>query len=276
MTPVKPHINYESLQQEAFRGVVRAALMQVAETGLPGDHHFYIAFDTRAAGVVLSKRLLERYQEEMIIVLQHRFWDLEVSPDQFEVKLTFDSIPERLVIPFKAVKAFYDPSVPYGLQFGDADRGDTAGRPRSGPMDVSDGEDGMTTVGRGPGRTGPDRRRPGRRPRGERLVGDPPSGEGSAEAPAPGAGDASSRPGPAETRTTPKPVDPAAPTVKPQRGIPAAGKTAALPSTAPATGSRSADKGDPAAPPAAPSGEPEPIPANPGGKVVRLDTFRKK
>ncbi|HRD77865.1 MAG TPA: ClpXP protease specificity-enhancing factor SspB, partial [Hyphomicrobiaceae bacterium] len=101
MSPGKPHINYDALQQDAFRGIVRAALVQVAESGLPGEHHFYISFDTRAPGVILSKRLMELYQDEMIIVLQHRFWDLEVTPELFEVKLTFDGIPERLVIPFK-------------------------------------------------------------------------------------------------------------------------------------------------------------------------------
>jgi hypothetical protein len=113
------HIDYDALALEALRGVVKACLAQVARTGLLGDHHFYIAFNTRAAGVVMSKRLREKYPVEMTIVLQHRFKDLAVVDDRFEVELTFDGIPERLVIPFKAVKVFYDPSVPYGLQFED-------------------------------------------------------------------------------------------------------------------------------------------------------------
>ena len=118
MTTGEHHINYEGLAQDAFRGIVRTVLGRVAKTGvLPGEHHFYIAFDTRANGVVLSKRLKEKYPEEMTIVLQHRFRDLLVSDSQFEVKLTFDGIPERLVVPFTAVKVFFDPSVPYGLQF---------------------------------------------------------------------------------------------------------------------------------------------------------------
>ncbi len=110
-------IDYESLAQDAMRGVVRAVLARTAKGGLPGDHHFYISFDTQAPGVGLSKRLREKYPEEMTIVLQHRFWDLAVNEDRFEVKLTFDGIPERLVVPFAALKVFFDPSVRYGLQF---------------------------------------------------------------------------------------------------------------------------------------------------------------
>lgn len=110
-------IDYESLAQDAMRGVVRTVLARTAKNGLPGDHHFYISFDTQAPGVGLSKRLKEKYPEEMTIVLQHRFWDLAVSEERFEVKLTFDGIPERLVVPFAALKVFFDPSVRYGLQF---------------------------------------------------------------------------------------------------------------------------------------------------------------
>ncbi|CAA2142418.1 SspB family protein [Hyphomicrobium sp. ghe19] len=112
-----PSIDYAKLQQEAMRGVVRAVLQQVVKTGLPDEHHFYISFHTQAQGVILSKRLKEKYPTEMTIVLQHRFWDLIVSEDRFEVKLTFDGIPERLVVPFAAIKVFIDPSVRYGLQF---------------------------------------------------------------------------------------------------------------------------------------------------------------
>lgn len=104
-----------------MRGVVRAVLARTAKSGLPGDHHFYISFDTTVPGISLSKRLKEKYPAEMTIVLQHRFWDLIVNEDRFEVKLTFDGIPERLVVPFAALKVFFDPSVRYGLQFEDAD-----------------------------------------------------------------------------------------------------------------------------------------------------------
>ena len=116
-TTGEQHINYEALAQDAFRGIVRTVLTQVAKSGLPGEHHFYISFATKTPGVGLSSRLRERYPEEMTIVLQHRFRDLFVTPTQFEVKLTFDGIPETVVVPFAAVKVFFDPSVPYGLQF---------------------------------------------------------------------------------------------------------------------------------------------------------------
>src|SRR5262245_43572464 len=115
----EPTIDYETLTQDAMRGVVRTVLVQAAKSGLPGDHHFYISFDTSASGVVLSKRLKDKYPAEMTIVLQHRFWDLSVESDGFEVKLTFDGIPERLVVPFAAIRVFFDPSVRYGLQFED-------------------------------------------------------------------------------------------------------------------------------------------------------------
>jgi len=117
----EPTIDYETLTQDAMRGVVRTVLTQAAKSGLPGDHHFYISFDTSASGVVLSKRLKDKYPSEMTIVLQHRFWDLSVEDDGFEVKLTFDGIPERLVVPFAALRVFFDPSVRYGLQFEDPD-----------------------------------------------------------------------------------------------------------------------------------------------------------
>ena len=122
------YIDYEALAQEAMRGIIRAVLLQIAKSGLHGDHHFYIAFNTQAPGVVLSKRLREKYPSEMTIVLQHRFWDLAVGDDRFEVKLTFDGIPELLAIPFKSIKVFYDPSVPYGLQFEESELATQAGR----------------------------------------------------------------------------------------------------------------------------------------------------
>lgn len=114
-------IDYEALAQNAMRGLVRTVLQNTAKSGLPGDHHFYISFDTNAPGVSISKRLREKYPNEMTIVLQHRFWDLSVGEDRFEVKLTFDGIPERVVVPFSAIKVFFDPSVRYGLQFEEPD-----------------------------------------------------------------------------------------------------------------------------------------------------------
>jgi hypothetical protein len=110
------HIRYDLLVQDALRGVVRTVLAD-ARNGLPGDHHFYITFDTRADGVRLSPRMREQYPDEMTIVLQHQFWDLEVTDDAFEVGLAFGGITERLTVPFAAIKSFADPSVQFGLQF---------------------------------------------------------------------------------------------------------------------------------------------------------------
>jgi hypothetical protein len=114
------HIRYDILTQEALRGVVRKVLAEVAKTGLPGEHHFFISFLTRAPGVKLSPRLLDQYPEEMTIVLQNQFWDLKVSEAGFEVGLSFDDKPETLVIPFPAIKGFFDPSVQFGLQLNGA------------------------------------------------------------------------------------------------------------------------------------------------------------
>jgi len=111
------HMRYDILAQEALRGVVRKVLAEVAKTGLPGEHHFFISFLTRAPGVRLSEKLLGQYDKEMTIVIQNQYWDLKVSEIGFEVGLSFDGIPETLVIPFSAVKGFFDPSVQFGLQF---------------------------------------------------------------------------------------------------------------------------------------------------------------
>ena len=120
-------IDYEALAQEAMRGIVRTVLQRVATTGLPGEHHFYIAFDTNAQGVSVSKRLKERYPAEMTIVLQNQFWQLVVNEDRFEVTLSFDNVPERLVVPLRSIRVFFDPSVPYGVQFEGSDlAGDAA------------------------------------------------------------------------------------------------------------------------------------------------------
>lgn len=110
-------IRFDVLVQDALRGVVRKVLAEVARAGLPGEHHFYVTFDTTHAGVRVSSRVKARYPEEMTIVLQHQFWDLNVSETGFDVGLSFGGIPEKLVIPFAAVKGFFDPSVQFGLQF---------------------------------------------------------------------------------------------------------------------------------------------------------------
>jgi uncharacterized protein len=110
-------MRYDQLAQNALRGVVRDALRKIQKTGLPGEHHFYIAFNTRYPGVGLSPRIAERYPREMTVVLQHQFWNLTITEDRFEVELSFDNIPEKLIVPFNSVKGFLDPSVQFGLQF---------------------------------------------------------------------------------------------------------------------------------------------------------------
>ena len=109
-------MGYEALQQEALRGVVRAALTR-AISGLPGDHHFYISFRTNARGVSLPDDLKARYPEEMTIVLQNQFWDLTPGETGFSVTLQFSGKPKGLSIPYPAITRFYDPSVQYLLQF---------------------------------------------------------------------------------------------------------------------------------------------------------------
>ena len=111
-------IGYDALMQDALRSVVRSAMQEAASArGLPGKHHFYITFRTHAPGVVIPEHLSNRYPDEMTIVLEHQFWDLEVYPDRFRVILKFSGQPHPIVIPFSAVTRFFDPSVKFGLQF---------------------------------------------------------------------------------------------------------------------------------------------------------------
>jgi uncharacterized protein len=110
-------IRYDILAQDALRGVVRKVLSEVARTGLPGEHHFFISFATTAPGVRISSRLLAQYPEEMTIVIQHQYWDLAVTEHALEIGLSFNGVPERLFVPFTAVKGFADPSVGFQLQF---------------------------------------------------------------------------------------------------------------------------------------------------------------
>jgi uncharacterized protein len=111
------HIRYDILAQEALRSVVHTVLKDAAKNGLPGEHHFYITFDTHADGVRLPSRLLAQFPEAMTIVLQHQFWDLAVGDTSFEVGMSFGGIPERLTVTFASIKEFVDPSVPFGVKF---------------------------------------------------------------------------------------------------------------------------------------------------------------
>ena len=110
-------LRYDKMVEKALRGVVRSAVEEVRETGLPGDHHFYITFATQHPGVDIPEYLKERYPTEMTIVLQYQFYDLTVDDKFFGVTLSFNNIPERLTIPMPAITIFADPSVNFALQF---------------------------------------------------------------------------------------------------------------------------------------------------------------
>lgn len=110
-------IRYDILVQEAARGVMRKVLQETARAGLPGNHHFFITFATGAPGVRISSRLKERYPDQMTIVIQYQYWDLKVNEKGFEVVLSFADTPEKLEIPFSAVRGFYDPSANFEMEF---------------------------------------------------------------------------------------------------------------------------------------------------------------
>lgn len=141
-------IPYDEIVQEALRAVVGRVLGEVqASGGLPGSHHFYITFKTQAPGVDIPKRLIERFPDEMTIVLQNKYWDLKVSDLHFEVSLTFNQVAAHLNIPFAAITAFVDPAVNFALQFQVA--GDALPEPHDeaendGPQVVA--EDGSNVV----------------------------------------------------------------------------------------------------------------------------------
>ncbi len=116
--------HYDALVDDALRSVVKRVLVQVAEKGLPGSHHFYISFRSTDPGVELPDYLRAKYPEEMTIVLQHQYWDLVIHDDFFEVSVSFNKQQEHIKVPFMALSAFLDPSVRFGLQF---DRKDKAG-----------------------------------------------------------------------------------------------------------------------------------------------------
>jgi hypothetical protein len=154
-------IPYDEIVQEALRAVVGRVLGEVERTGgeLPGNHHFYITFKTRAPGVTIPAHLSERFPDEMTIVLQNKFWDLAVDDDGFSVGLSFNQIPAKLAIPFAAITSFVDPAVDFGLQFQAAVQGMEPephedaendlkgdGEERAGGPEVGKNEDGSNVV----------------------------------------------------------------------------------------------------------------------------------
>ncbi len=111
------YLNYPALIDTAMRGMVRDLMRRVQSDGLPGEHHFYISYDTQHPGVRMSEQLRAKYPKDITIVMQHQFWDFKVEDAQFHVTLSFGGAPEKLTVPFAALTAFADPSIKFGLQF---------------------------------------------------------------------------------------------------------------------------------------------------------------
>lgn len=155
-----PALDYLRMVHEALRDVPRQALARVAEEGLPGEHHFVLAFKTREPGVRVPAFLRDLHPEEMTVVLQQQFWDLEVDREAFSVTLAFGGARHRITVPFAALTAFADPSVPFGLRFepvvepaesaGEGGPAPDGGEGGTGPVPEAAGT-GQSTAGQGPG-----------------------------------------------------------------------------------------------------------------------------
>lgn len=146
---------YDQMVEQALKGVMRDAIAEVAEKGFLGEQHFYISFRTTYPGVMIADVLRAQYQDQMTVVLQHQFYNLDVTDEHFEVTLSFNKKLERLSIPFDAIVSFADPSVGFGLQFSSALNGQVAAddNDASGneidPDDDPDGSDPAPTEGPG-------------------------------------------------------------------------------------------------------------------------------
>ena len=143
-------IPYDEIVQEALRAVVGRVLGQVEASGsLPGNHHFYITFKTRMPGVSIPKHLMERFPDEMTIVIQHRYWDLNVGDEQFSVGLSFGGVPSTLTVPYAAVTQFHDPAVEFALTFhanGDEEVAEEHEAPENDAPKAEPVEDGSNVV----------------------------------------------------------------------------------------------------------------------------------
>ena len=138
----KDLIGYNALVENGLRSVVREALRRVAEEGWPGTHHAYITFKTAAPGVEVPDFLHTRYPDELTVVLQHQFWGLEVEDDRFSVTLSFNKVGHRIVVPFAALTSYADPSIKFGLQFGQTQKpaGKGKAKRRQAPAAVSEAD----------------------------------------------------------------------------------------------------------------------------------------
>ena len=142
MSDTPPTIPYGRLMHDAVCGVIRGVLERVAREGLPGEHHFFITFYTQHNDVELADWLQERYPEEMMIVVQNWFDDLQVDKDGFSITLNFGDAPERLRIPFDSIVTFVDPSVEFGWRFEQTDDDDDDDpTPTDDPNGDGDGDD---------------------------------------------------------------------------------------------------------------------------------------
>ena len=117
-------IDYGNLMHDAMRGLIKTVLRDIAKNGLPGQHHFFITFDTTHPDAELADWLSDRFPEEMTVIIQHWFSNLIVNDDNFAITLNFGDSPEPLVIPYDAIKTFVDPSVEFGLRFESAEDDD--------------------------------------------------------------------------------------------------------------------------------------------------------
>ena len=120
-------IRYDLIVQDAMLSVVKKVLTDTEKDGLPADHHFYLTYSTTFEGVEMPSHLLEKYPDEITIVLQHEFEGLKILDDRFEVTLWFNNVPAHLVVPFKSIRAFFDPSVKFGLQFNAIEQDEDSG-----------------------------------------------------------------------------------------------------------------------------------------------------
>ncbi len=159
-------MEYAKMMEDAVRGVMREALARTAADGLPGLHHFYITFRTTAPGVAISEHLIAQHPDEMTMVIEHQFWDLEVTEESFSLSLAFGGKRERLAIPFEAVTAFVDPSVKFGLQFGAHPVDQASGRTadqigQAGPTEVAAAPKAVETTGEIREKTGDSEKVPG-------------------------------------------------------------------------------------------------------------------
>ncbi len=132
-------IDYGTLMHRAMRGLIQEVLTDIAENGLPGAHHFFITFDTTHPDAELADWLRERYPSEMTVVMQHWFEALEVGDDGFGVTLNFGEAPERLYVPYEAIRTFVDPSVEFGLRFETQDSDDDEDEDEGAPLEEVDG-----------------------------------------------------------------------------------------------------------------------------------------